>query len=187
MGSDLYFAFHETAARAFVHRALRRWPGTGRGRGSTDPYDDEDREDWNLEPGWPVGMVASEGSERVEGMVWQAIHHAGAITLTDGRPLDNASLDLELRVEPPPDDLRADPDTWAYQWYVRFPRGAAFGLCSGVTRSLTSLGVQEKPGIHVKGWGSHTALAILREAASTGNAILRAYYMAGGRIPAAGG
>jgi hypothetical protein len=158
------FELDEAKARAFLHRALRRFAGD-----HDDADGGGDWEDWALEPGWDVNKRLSRDEvPHVEDLVYQAIHEAEAIACPAG-----AGIDLLI-------DAR-DGDRM-YQWRVTFPVSADFALCSPFRQDVSSLGL-DRSGIRAK--GCQTALSILREAVETGNQLLAAYAQAFGRIPAA--
>ena len=90
------FELDEAKARAFLHRALRRYDGSlpdGEGDGASRD------EDWTLKSGWDIDNIFSDELSHVEDLVHQAIHVVGAITLTaeprprgsTGRPSPAAS------------------------------------------------------------------------------------------------
>lgn len=162
------FELDETKARAFLHRALRRYDGTlpdGEGL-SRD-------ENWTLEPGWDTDNTVSDELSHIEDLVHQAVHVVGAITLTADAPIGPEGVDIELLIEAPQDG------DWNYQWRVSLPISVPFALCSPYREDIRGLGWTDD----IKAKGCRTAMGILREAVAAGNQILAAYTDANGRIP----
>ncbi|MFF5265540.1 hypothetical protein ACFY4C_42265 [Actinomadura viridis] len=167
------FELDEAKARAFLHRALRRYDGTlPDGEGGEASRD----EDWTLEPGWDTDSIFSDELSHVENLVYQAIHVVGAITLTPDSTLGPEDVDIEPVIE------AVQGGDWAYQWRVSLPIGVPFALCSPYREEFRRLGWTDKD---IKAKGCRSAMGILREAVAAGNQILAAYTDAGGRIPTA--
>jgi hypothetical protein len=160
------FRLDEAAARAFLHRALRRHAGTlddGEGDGAGK------HEDWRLTPGWDLENIHADDTGRIEELVYNA-SRVSRVILTDLQ-----DVHIELQVITPFDG------EWTYQWTVTLPAGAGFALCDPYCQEFRHLGW---PGAgDAKGQGIRTALSILREAEAAGNEILRGYRAAAGAIP----
>lgn len=166
------FELDEVRARAFLHRALRRYDGS-----LTDGEGDGVRQDenWTLKPGWNTDIIFSDELNHVENLIHQAIHVVGAITLIADRPAGPEDVDIELLTE-----VLADGD-WLYQWRVSLPVGVPFALCSPYREEIRYLGWTDTDDIKAK--GCRAAMGILREAVATANQILAAHADAGGHIP----
>lgn len=162
------FELDEAKARAFLHRALRRYRGTlPNGEGVSRD------ETWTLKPGWDTDNIFSDDISHVEDLVHQAVHVVEAITLTADAPIGPEGVDIELLIE-----ASQDGD-WNYQWRVSLPNSVPFALCSPYREDIRGLGWTDD----IKAKGCRTVMGILREAVTAGNQILTAYTDANGRIP----
>jgi hypothetical protein len=156
------FEFDEAKARAFLHRALRRYDGSlADGEGDGAGRD----ESWTLRPGWDTDNIFADELSHVEDLVHHAIHVVGAITFTTDLLAGPETVDLELLIEVPQDG------DWMYQWRVSLPIGVQFALCSPYREEIHRLGWTDHD---IKARGCRAAMGILREAVTTGNQILAA-------------
>ncbi|MEU8310329.1 hypothetical protein AB0C84_42845 [Actinomadura sp. NPDC048955] len=166
------FELDDAKARAFLHRALRRYDGTlsdNEGEGASGD------ENWTLTPGWDINSIFSDELSHIEDLVHQAIHVVGAITFTADLPAAPEDVALEPLIEAPQDGR------WNYLWRVSLPISSSFALCSPSREEIHRLGWTDDD---IKAKGCRAAMGILREAVAIGNQILAAYTEAGGRIPA---